>query len=94
MSPLGIWVLAPSVSQVAQVTRLIKDHDPNGPGVLHGDLQNGICLFLANVATDDAMLESCSLIRVQLVTCQLAAHHTTQGVDEVSSVQVGEPVLI
>ena len=43
---------------------------------------------------DDATTERSTLIRVQTMTCRLAACHLTNGVDEVAVVQIFKPILI
>ena len=44
--------------------------------------------------TDDAATKSSMLIRVQLVTGQLAACHMTNGVDEILTVEIFKTILV
>ena len=40
------------------------------------------------------MAEGGALIRVELMTCQFATHHPTDGMDEVPTVEIFKAILI
>ena len=43
---------------------------------------------------DNPIVECGALIRIQVMTSQLTAHHLTDGMDEVSMIKIFEPILI
>ena len=42
----------------------------------------------------DTATESSTLIRIEVVPSQLMTHHPTDGMDEISTIEIFEPVLI
>ena len=83
-----------SLSQVTQVTRLVKDDSAQGTGVFHGELESRVGFFLTGVVLNDATTESGTLIWIQMMTSKLTASHPTDGMNKVAVVQVFKPILI
>ena len=94
MYPLGNTPSAPSVCQIMKATQFIKDDGTQGTSILHSQFQHRIGLFLACVVMNDSTTESRALIRVKVVASEFATGHTTDGMNEVVSIKVLEPVLI
>ena len=75
-----------SFSQVAKATRFVEDYGTQSTGVFHSEFQSRISLLLARVVTNDAVTEGSALVGVQVMVRELMMRHTTDSVDEVTTV--------
>ena len=77
-----------------QATRLVEDNGAQSTSVFHGELEGGVGLFFTRVVTDNTAMEHGVLIGVQAMMSELMVSHPTDGVDEVVTVEILEPVLV
>ena len=75
-----------SLRQITKTTGLVENNSPQGPSVLHSQLKSRVPLLLTSVVSDDAATEGGTLVRIKVVTRELATGHTTDGVDKVATV--------
>ena len=90
-------VLVPTNLSLRQITKaagLVENDGAQSTGVLHSELESRVTLFLARVVTDNAVTKGSALVRVQMVTTELATSHTANHVDKVGPVKILEPVLV
>ena len=93
--PLGNTPSAPSaLSQVAQTARLIEYDGAQSTGIFHGQLQCRVSLLFIRIMTNNTATEGSALIWVEMVAAQLAASHATDGMNEVATEEIFEPILV
>ena len=76
------------------MTRLVEHDGTQGTSIFHSQLQGGIGLLFASVVANDTAVKGGALIWIQLVTSEFAMRHPTDGMDEVTMVQIFKPILI
>ena len=70
------------------MTRLVEHDGTQGTSVFHSQLQGGVGLLFASVVANNTAVKGSALIWIQLVTSEFATHHPTDGMDEVTTVEV------